>query len=256
MTAAELVVMVAVASIASGLGAIAGGTSLFTVPTLIVLGVDPHTAVATNIAGLTALSGAAAARLARAGALSARPALPLAAMSLPAGALGAAAALSMSVLALEVVIGVAMLGLALFLAARPQFGRAPSHPSRRLLVLGYALALALGIYSGLFSGGYATLLTFVCVACFGTSLLEGIAATKVVNLVSSGAAAIVFAFAGAIDWTLAAVLLPSMAAGGLAGASLAARVSGGSLHRLLVLAILALGIVMVVRSLGGLPEAT
>jgi uncharacterized membrane protein YfcA len=71
---------------------------------------------------------------------------------------------------------------------------------------GYVLILILGIYGGFFSGGYVTLLTAVVDNCFGTTFLEAVAATKVLNLVASFVAIIVFAQQRLIDWRLGLVL--------------------------------------------------
>lgn len=249
MTALELIAIVAIAFAASGLGAVAGGTSLFTVPALILFGVEPHVAVATNIAGLTALSAAASLRFARAGAIPTRPTLALAALSLPAGAVGAGLALSLPERTLEIVVGTAMLALAAVVATRSRFGAQSTRPTTRAVAIGYLLALALGVYSGFFSGGYTTMMTVLLVACFGTSLITAVASTKVVNFVSSAAATAVFASAGAISPALAAVLIPTMAAGGLAGAHFVVRLPPERLRSALALIVAILAALLLIRPL-------
>jgi hypothetical protein len=57
---------------------------------------------------------------------------------------------------------------------------------------------AWGIYGGMFSGGYATVLTLGCVGLFGLRLLEGITVTKVVNFAGSLAAMLVFVAEGRV----------------------------------------------------------
>lgn len=247
MTGVEIAAIVAIAFAAASAGTVAGGTSLFTVPALVVFGVNAHEAVATNIAGLTALSAAASWRFARAGALPARPTLTLAALSLPAGALGGALAISLPERTLELVVSAAMLAVAGVFAARAHVGAGGGAPGRGRLAVGYAAAALLGVYSGLFSGGYVTLLTLVCVACFGTSLLGGIAITKAVNLLGSGAATAVFAASGAISWPLAAILIPSMALGGLAGAALTVRLPPRALRFALAFVVAILAVFVALR---------
>jgi hypothetical protein len=49
--------------------------------------------------------------------------------------------------------------------------------------VGFVFMFLLGVYRGLFSGGHATLITFIGVTCFGPRMLESIALMKSVNFV-------------------------------------------------------------------------
>lgn len=67
----------------------------------------------------------------------------------------------------------------------------PPSPTCGIEITGYALTFLLGIYGGLFSGGYVTILAAVFVATFRMTFIEAIATTKLINIVSSGIATVI-----------------------------------------------------------------
>jgi uncharacterized membrane protein YfcA len=56
MTTAKLIILIAVFFFTSVLSVITGSTSLITVPVMIGLGIEAHTAIATNMLALTFMS--------------------------------------------------------------------------------------------------------------------------------------------------------------------------------------------------------
>src|SRR5205823_4941541 len=94
-------------------------------------------------------------------------------------------------------------------------------PSRLRLGVGFVVALVLGIYGGLFSGGYTTLMTALVVATMGVSLMEAVALTKPVNTVSCSAASLVFWLGGLIDLRVGVPLAIANFIGGWLGANIA-----------------------------------
>ena len=108
-------------------------------------------------------------------------------------------------------------------------------------VVGYGLTFILGVYGGLFSGGYVALLTATLASCFRFTFLESIALTKVLNLFSSLAATTVFAVRSLIDRRLGLILGAASFGGGICGASIA-DLSNRLLRREFLLAVIALAI--------------
>ena len=100
----------------------------------------------------------------------------------------------------------------------------------------------LGIYGGLFSGGYVTILTAIFVATFRMTFIEAIATTKLVNIFSSGVAAAIFMSRGLVDRRLGAVLGLAMFLGALFGARYARRLSNLWLRRIYLAALWLLGL--------------
>ncbi len=100
----------------------------------------------------------------------------------------------------------------------------------------------LGVYGGLFSGGYVTVLTTVFVALFGMTFLQAVATTKVVNLGSSLVATAVYAWAGLIDWRLGALPSGVMFVGAAVGDKLALRLGNEFVRRAFLIAVVALAL--------------
>lgn len=107
---------------------------------------------------------------------------------------------------------------------------------------GYLATTALGVYGGLFSGGYVTVLTTVFVALFGMTFLQAVATTKVVNLGSSLVATAVYAWAGLIDWRLGALLSGVMFVGAAVGAKLTLRLDNEVVRRVFLGVVVALAL--------------
>jgi uncharacterized membrane protein YfcA len=78
--------------------------------------------------------------------------------------------------------------------------------SRNSLIVTYALTFLLGIYGGLYSGGYVTVLTATIVAFFGMTFAESVASTKLINVFSSLVATLIFMWQGLVDYKLGVIL--------------------------------------------------
>jgi hypothetical protein len=108
-------------------------------------------------------------------------------------------------------------------------------------LIGYVAMAAWGVYGGMFSGGYATVLTLACVALFGLPFLEGIAVTKIVNFAGSFAASLVFIAEGRIQWGVGVPMSVAAMLGGWLGAHLALRWGPQPVRRLLFVVVTGLG---------------
>lgn len=225
MSFTQIAVLTAVMVVTGAIGAITGGNSLINVPLMIMVGMSPREAVATNMFAVLFMTISATARFARDKLISGRLVLPLCVLTAISSALGAELAVKLPEPVVKTIVGVSMALLVAFMAAKPQAtARATSIPPPAA-ALGFALASLLGVYGGLFSGGYTTLMTFVGVACFGLRMLESVALMKPVNLVSCAAASIVFFSANLIDWRVGVPLALANLIGGYLGAHLAVRAS-------------------------------
>lgn len=85
------------------------------------------------------------------------------------------------------------------------------------------------------SGGYTTLMTVLCTVAFGLTMMESVAITKPVNLVSCVAACVVFFAGGQIDLRIGIPLAAANLLGGWMGAHAALK-QGDKFVRLLFLA--------------------
>jgi hypothetical protein len=233
MTAAQIAVLSALMVATGALGAITGGNSLINVPLMIMVGMSPRQAVATNIFAVIFMTVSASARFARAWRPHTGLLLPLGILTVITSATGARLAVKLPEHVVKLVIGVSMAALVVFIALpRKSAGPVAPTPARRMV--GYLGTTLLGVYGGFFSGGYTTLMTVLCTVCFGLTMMESVALTKPVNLLSNAAASVVFFAGGLIDLRVGVPLAAANLLGGWLGAHAALK-GGDRFVRLLFL---------------------
>lgn len=214
------------------IGAITGGNSLINVPLMITVGMSPRQAVATNMFAVTFMTISATARFARAGMLKNRLLIPLGVITFVTSAAGALIAVKLPESVVKLVVGISMAALVLFTLLNR--GTAPPPSTRRRRAFGLLGTTLLGVYGGFFSGGYTTLMTVLCVVCFSLTMMESVAITKPINLISCLAASLVFFGGGLIDLRIGLPLAAANLVGGWIGAHFALK-GGDRFVRLLFL---------------------
>lgn len=244
MSEAKLFALVAVFFFTSVLSVVTGSTSLITVPVMIGLGIEAHVAIATNMLALTLMSVGGSLPFMGRGVLSRRHLPPSIILTLIGSGFGALLLLTVPVRGLQIVIGVAMISVAVFSLVNRKLGQATHDAprSRGAEVAGYAATFLLAIYGGFFSGGYVTMLSTAFVVFFGMTFLQAVATTKVVNVFSSGIATLVFFFRGVVDLKLGIILGVSMFLGALLGSRIAMLLSAVWLRRIFIAAVLGLAV--------------
>ena len=246
MPAAKLITLIVIFFCASIISVVTGSTSLITVPVMIAMGIEAHIAIATNMLALTFMSAGGSLPFLGKGVVE-RKRLPISILlTIIGSALGALVLLSVPVRTLRIIIGVAMIGICFFSLRQKSTPSASPNAvkSGTATIGGYAATFGLAVYGGFFSGGYVTLLTFVFLVLFGMSFLQAVATTKVVNIFSSGVAAIVFLCRGTIDVKLGVVLGVAMFFGALLGGRLTLLLSEVWLRRVFLIAVIGLAIKM------------
>jgi uncharacterized protein len=235
-------VLVAVFFFTSVLSVVTGSTSLITVPVMIALGIEAHIAVATNMLALTLMSAGGSVPFLGKGVFSRRRLLPSMVLTLIGSGLGAMLLLTIPLKALQVVIAVAMIAVAIFSLLNRNLGKVTRDvPESRVGELtGYVATFLLAVYGGFFSGGYITMLTAVFVVLFGMSFLQAVATTKVINVFSSGIATLVFVRRGIVDVKLGIILGLTMFIGALLGGRIALVLSAVWLRRIFIVAVIGL----------------
>lgn len=243
MTLTSEVILILLFFVTSFIGVVTGSNSLITVPTMFQFGIDPKVAVATNMFGLTFMSIGASIPFLRRGTIDFRRTWPLVGLTLVSSALGALLAVVMSSGSLKLTISAAMIVVALFILFRNDVGlKAAEAVSTRSAIATYVLAFGLGVYGGLYSGGYVTMLTTVLVAFFGMTFSEAVASTKVINIFSSMVATAVFIWKGLVDYPLGIILSVTMFIGAYAGAHYAAKMNDVWLRRIFIATVILLAI--------------
>jgi uncharacterized protein len=242
MTAFGLACLIVVFLLTAFVSVVTGGTSLITVPLMIQLGMEPHVAVATNMATLTWLSLGGTVPFLK-GDLIPKERLPaLVGLTLLGSTCGALLLLAIPARTMPVVVACAMLTVVMFTLAKDDAGLSPAAggATRASVIAGYGLTLLLGVYGGFFSGGYVAILMTVMSTCFRINFMEAVAVTKVLNLFSSLIATAVFAMRNLIDWKVGLILGVVSFCGGSAGAVVARRMNNRLLRRVFLATVIAL----------------
>ena len=228
----------------SGVSVITGSTSIITVPVMFQMGIDARVAVATNMFALTFMSLGGSLPFLPPSAAAKRRLPPLIVLTLIGSAIGALLLTVTPSRIVPLIVSLAVIGLAMFSTVCKRSGVEPPDvaPGKSVEILGYVLTFVLGIYGGLFSGGYVTLLTALFVATFRMTFIEAVATTKLINVFSSGVATVIFMRRGLVDYRLGAILAVTMFVGALLGARFARRLGNLWIRRIYFAAVWLLGL--------------
>jgi len=241
-----LVALIFLFFVTSAVGVVTGSNSLITVPVMFQFGIDEKVAVATNMFGLTFMAIGATIPFLRTGKLDVKRLSPLIAVTLLGSAFGAALVGMMTGSGLKLVVSVAMIAIVLFTLLGPRTSGAENGNSEwSLTAVGLVATFLLAIYGGLYSGGYVTVLTAAFVAFFGMTYSGAIAATKLVNVFSSGIATLVFMWQGLVDYKLGAVLAVTMFVGAYAGAYFVTKMNEAWLRGIFIATVLLLAVKLI-----------
>ncbi len=241
MSTAGLVSLVLLFLITSAVGVVTGSNSLITVPVMFQFGIDERVAVATNMFGLTFMAIGATIPFVRSGNVAFRPLAPLVLVTLVGSAIGAALVGFITGQGIKLMVSAAMIIVVAFTIFRRDRAEeneksaslnSGSPPPFTISILGLAATFLLAIYGGLYSGGYVTILTAVFIALLGMTYARAIAATKYINVFSSGIATLVFMWQGLVDYKLGAILAVTMFAGAFIGAHFVTKMNEDLLRKI------------------------
>lgn len=240
----QLILLALLFFVTSAVGVVTGSNSLITVPVLFQFGIDPRVAVATNMFGLTFLSIGGTLPFLGTGNISRRYVAPLLLVTLAGSIIGALLVLVVPAAALPMIVSISMLGVSAYILLARKQGRElePEPRSRASEVAAYIVTFVLGIYGGFYSGGYVTLLTAGLVGLLGLRFVEAVATTKVINVVSSLAATLIFMWRGLIDYKLGLILGVVMFLGAFVGARVALKLDETWLRRIFVATVVVLAL--------------
>ncbi len=233
MATEALIVIIVIFFLTSVVGVVTGSNSLIAVPAMFQAGIDPKVAVATNMFGLVFMAIGGTIPFVRAKKIEYSKVSPLIILTLISSAIGALLVGIISSDGIKLIVSVAMIAVALFTLLKSNVG--VSEATERTSYakpLTYGLVFLLGIYGGLFSGGYVTILTAVCVGIYGMKYGEAVASTKLINVFSSSIATAVFMWQGLVDYKLGAILGLTMFVGAYVGAHYATRLDDVWLRRI------------------------
>ncbi|CAN5260243.1 TSUP family transporter [soil metagenome] len=237
-----LIILVLVFFITSVVGVVTGSNSLISVPVMFQFGIDPRVAIATNMFALVFMAVGGTIPFLRRGAIDVKKISPLIGLTVVSSAIGAMIVGVVSSGGLRLIVSVSMIVVALFTLLRPRVGVEEVETGKNTLPAVYAVTFVLGIYGGLFSGGYVTILTAAYVGIYGMRYGEAVASTKLINVFSSAIATAIFMWQGLVDYKLGLMLGAAMFTGAYVGAHYATKLNDLWLRRIFLFTVFLLAI--------------
>ncbi|WP_051298039.1 TSUP family transporter [Brevibacterium album] len=232
VTLGLVLLLLAAGLVAGWLDAVVGGGGIIQLPALLLVpGITPVQALATNKVGSIAGTTVSAATYLRRVSPDKSAALPAAGLALVGAVLGAMLATVVPEAVFRPVILVVIVGVALFTLLKPSLGaeamlRYPPD-SKRHHATAWALGFCVGVYDGVLGPGTGSFLVIGFVALLGFSFLQASASGKVVNWATNLGALLFFVPAGHVVWPLGLAVAAGNIAGGWLGARTAIRLGSG-----------------------------
>jgi len=248
-SAEVLLALFAVAAVAGWVDVIAGGGGLLTIPALLLAGVPPAAAIATNKVQGSVGTFVASVYFVR------KRAVDFSTIKLPllatfAGAVaGSWAVLQIDAQVLAWVLPPLLAAVGLYFLLNPNIDDRAR--KQKLSTVAFALTAAplLGFYDGFFGPGTGSLMALALVWCCGHGLTAATAHAKVLNFVSNISSLGYFVVFGDIVWTAGAVMVVGQIIGAFVGAKMALQKGAALIRPVVVIACFAMAAGLAVRAL-------
>ncbi|MFJ2033039.1 TSUP family transporter [Streptosporangium sp. NPDC087985] len=240
---AEIVLLCVAATGAGWVDAVVGGGGLLQLPALIMAGLSPVQALATNKFAAIFGTASAAVTYARTTKIDRRVAVPAGLGAVVFAGLGASVAAAISRDVLIPLVMIALVGVALFVTFRPAFGTHPqSHLRTRARALTAIAVTGAGVafYDGILGPGTGTFLIISFTMILGMDFVAGSAHSKIINSCTNLGALLVFAYQGHVLWLLGLAMAVCNIAGAQLGARMALRGGAGFVRAVLLCVVVAM----------------
>ena len=242
MDITNFIIILSVGMIGGFFNVFVGAGSLLTIPVLLLLGLPPHTAIATNRLGVTGSDIAGWYGFHVKGMINYKAALILALPALIGSVIGANLMLEIDESVLKKTIALITFAILIMITMKP--GAGTIHSQKRIKVSRILFAIItsfiVGIYGGFYGAGAGTFLFYILILCFGETFLESAGTHAVANLAFSVTAAVIFAYNGVINYTWTAPLFIGSFAGSYLSAYHAEKIKNIWLKRLFFVVVLIL----------------
>nr|WP_281502745.1 TSUP family transporter [Aliiroseovarius sp. F47248L] len=245
MTTEITVLLLTAAFVAGFVDAIAGGGGLITLPALLLAGVPPVTALATNkVQGLFG-AGMAAITYARAGHVNLQRQLKSAALSFVAALFGALSVNALPTDLIRWILPVLLVAIALFFALKPGLDDTDRHQRLSPAVFSLTFVPLIGFYDGLLGPGTGAFFMLAFVAMAGHGILRATAHTKLLNFASNVGGLAGFLIVLSPLWAIGLAMGAAQIAGAYLGSNLASRNGARLIKPLLVIASTAMALKLI-----------
>ncbi|MCZ2404982.1 TSUP family transporter [Paenarthrobacter sp. Z7-10] len=221
------IILVVVAGFAAGwVDAVVGGGGLIQLPVmLLVPGITPVQALATNKMGSIFGTTTSAVTYYRRVGPDLRTAIPMAVIALGGSFGGAIIAASLPQSVFKPIIVAALIAVALFTALKPSVGELTvlRHSGHRHYLLACLIGGVIGFYDGMIGPGTGSFLIIAMVTLMGYAFLEASAKAKIVNMATNVGALLFFLPHGSLLWGVGLLLGLANMCGGYLGARTAVK---------------------------------
>ncbi len=226
----------------SFIGTLVGGSSLINIPVLILLGLSPHSAIATDRMGITGIGIAGIYKFHQKGLVNYRIGLVTGIPILVGAFIGANLVLRISPETLKKIIAVITVSVLALLVAQPKLGVERVHRplETKDVVIGMFFSLLVGLYGGFYGAGAATFVVYILIFVFGQTFLESAGTMKLGSIAMTATATLTFAYHGVIHYPLAIAMFMGSCIGSFTGAHYSDRIGDVWLKRLFI------GVVLIV----------
>jgi hypothetical protein len=230
-----IAILTGVAFVAGFVDSIAGGGGLLALPALLVAGLDPVSALATNKLQGSFGTGSAVIAYARQRHIDFRRSLPMVATTFAGAVLGVLAVKFAPTALLSAILPVLLIVMAIYFALSRRLSNDDARPRMSERAFTFSVAPALGFYDGIFGPGVGSFFLLGFVTLLGFSVLRASAHTRLLNFTSNIAALAIFAASGKIVWILGLAMGVGQFLGAQIGARLAISQGARIIRPLLVL---------------------
>ncbi|NRQ40171.1 TSUP family transporter [Nonomuraea sp. NN258] len=242
----QVLVLLAAAACAGWVDAVVGGGGLLQLPAIMMIGLPPVEAMATNKLSSVFGTASAAVAYARTTKVDRQVALPGVVLATLSAGLGAWAAAAISAEVLRPAVMVILLAVAAFVTLRPAMGAVPQPHLRtdaRVVAAVATAGVGIAFYDGIMGPGTGTFLIIAFTTILGLDFVSASASAKIINIGTNLGALAVFTWQGHVHWGLGLGMAVCNVAGAQVGARMALK-RGAAFVRIVLLVMVA---AMVIR---------
>ncbi|MCF6325675.1 MAG: TSUP family transporter [Devosiaceae bacterium] len=230
-----LAILAGVGIVSGFVDAVAGGGGLIALPALLMAGLSPVAALATNkFQGMTG-TGVAAFTFWRNGYVKIRNLIFAIAATFTGSFLGAMAVKSIDTGLLQTLVPFAMILIAGYFIFAPKLDNIDKTSRLDFTVFVPITGFVIGFYDGIFGPGTGSFFTIGFVTLFGMGIIKATAHTKILNLTSNAASLALFIPSGDVVWQVAIAMAAGQIFGGFLGAKTGMRFGGKFIRPLVVI---------------------
>jgi hypothetical protein len=244
---ATIALLVLAAFAAGFVDSIAGGGGMISLPALLLAGMPPVEAVATNKLQATFGSTTAGVRYWRAGLVDLAAMRGAVLAALAGGGIGSLCLGQVDAAVLSRLIPLLLIAIALYFAFAPKM--TDEARAARLGPTAFALGIAapIGFYDGMFGPGTGSFFAAGLVTLAGLGLLAATAQTKILNTASNVGSLVMFMALGHVTYAVGLPMAVGQALGAQVGSSLAVKHGAGLIRPLLVVVTILVAIRLLMR---------